>query len=131
MIKYHDIIIEPRKRSIRKILSKLGGNELQFKRLLLVKRADVLAQAPNILKNRLKEIEAIELIFKEVVSEKDCTTLKDLAVTGKDLIDIGIPAGKEIGTILNQLLEEVINEKISNEKEELLIAAKKRPKLKF
>ena len=125
LIKYHDIIIEPRKKSIRKILSKLGGNELQFQRLLLVKRADVLAQAPDKLESRLKEIDAIELIFKEVVSEKSCTTLKDLAVTGKDLIDIGIPAGKEIGIILNKLLEEVINEKLSNEKEALLIAVKK------
>jgi tRNA nucleotidyltransferase (CCA-adding enzyme) len=125
LIKYHDIMIEPRKKSVRKILSKLKGNELQFQRLLSVKRADVLAQAPDKLENRLKEIEAIELIFKEVVAEKACTTLKDLAVTGKDLIDLGIPAGKGIGIILNQLLEEVINEKLSNEKEELLIEVKK------
>ena len=73
----------------------------------------------------MKEIEAIELIFNEVVAEKDCTTLKDLSINGKDLISLGIPAGKEVGTILNKLLEDVINEKLPNEKEELVIAVKK------
>jgi len=125
LIKYHDIRIEPRKKSVRKILSKLEGNEMQFKRLLLAKKADILAQNPDKLENRLKEIHVIELIFKDVVAEKACTTLKDLDITGKDLIDIGVPQGKKIGIILNQLLEEVINEKLSNEKEELLRAVKK------
>lgn len=124
LIKYHDIMIEPRKKSVRRILSKLEGNELQFQRLLSVKRADVLGQAPDKLEDRLKEIEAIELIFKEVIAEKACTTLKDLAIDGKDLINLGIPAGKNVGTILNKLLEDVINEKIANEKEELVIAVK-------
>jgi tRNA nucleotidyltransferase (CCA-adding enzyme) len=125
LIKYHDINIEPRKKNIRKILSKLQGNKLQFQRLLSVKRADVLSQHPDKLEHRLKEIDSIELIFNEVVSEESCTTLKDLAVTGKDLIDLGVPAGKEIGIMLNQLLEAVINEKLANEKAELLIAVKK------
>lgn len=125
LIKYHDIMIEPRKKSIRKILSKLDGNKVQFKRLLSVKRADALAQAPDKLENSLKEIYTIELIFNEVVEEGDCTTLKDLSINGKDLISLGIPVGKEVGTILNKLLEDVINEKLPNEKEELLIATKK------
>jgi len=125
LIKYHDIRIEPRKKSVRRVLSKLEGNQLQFQRLLLVKRADILAQAPDKLESRLKEIQAIELIFKDVVKEKACTTLKDLDVTGKDLIDIGVPQGREIGIVLNKLLKEVINERVFNEKEELLIAVKK------
>lgn len=125
LIKYHDIRIEPRKKSVRKLLSKLEGNELQFQRLLSVKRADALAQAPDKLENSLKEIHTIELIFNEVVSEKCCTTLKDLDINGKDLIHLGIPPGKEVGIILNRLLEDVIDEKLPNEKSELLIAIKK------
>ncbi|PRR81573.1 CCA tRNA nucleotidyltransferase [Clostridium vincentii] len=124
LIKYHDIKIEPRKKNVRKILSKLEGNELQFQRLLSVKRADALAQSPDKLENSLKEIHMIELIFNEVVSEKYCTTLKDLAINGKDLIHLGIPAGKEVGIILNRLLEDVIDEKLPNEKSDLVIAIK-------
>ena len=125
LIKYHDIMIEPRKKSVRKMLSKLAGNKVQFQRLLSVKRADALAQAPDKLINRLKEIDTIETILNEVIAENACTTLKDLAITGKDLITLGIPAGKKIGEILNQLLEDVINENLENEKEVLLTAVQK------
>lgn len=50
--------------------------------------------------------------------------LKDLAVNGHDLMDIGIPAGKILGSILNELLEEVMNETMANEKDVLLKRAK-------
>lgn len=122
LIKYHDVIIEPKKKSVRKILSKLNGNKTQFQRLLSVKRADALAQAPDKLINRLKEIDTIETIFNEALSENACTTLKDLNISGKDLIAIGILPGIEIGEILNQLLEDVINEILPNEKNSLLTA---------
>ncbi len=36
------------------------------------------------------------------------------------LMEIGIPAGKTIGSILNKLLDEVMGETIENEKEKLL-----------
>ncbi|GAA0076250.1 CCA tRNA nucleotidyltransferase [Clostridium sp. CTA-5] len=125
LIKYHDIIIEPRKKSIRKILSKLDGNIAQFERLLSVKRADILAQTPDKVITRLKEIDLIQEILNEVVRENTCTTLKDLNINGKDLIAIGIPAGKKIGEILNLLLEDVIAENLQNEKKSLLMAAQK------
>lgn len=125
LIKYHDIIIKPKKQSVKKILSRLDGNTIQFYRLLSVKRADALAQAPNKLIARLKEIDDIETILTEVLTENNCTTLKDLAITGKDLIALGIPAGKRIGELLNHLLEDVIDERLSNEKQALLSEARK------
>jgi tRNA nucleotidyltransferase (CCA-adding enzyme) len=45
LIKYHDYPIEPKKKTIKKVLSKLNGNLDQFQRLLSVKKADALAQA--------------------------------------------------------------------------------------
>ena len=125
LIKYHDIVIKPQKKSIRKILSKLDGNISQFQRLLSVKKADILAQNPDKALIRLGEIDSIQKIFNEVIEENICITLKKLAINGKDLIDIGIPAGEKIGKILNQLLEDVLAENLSNEKESLLIAAEK------
>jgi tRNA nucleotidyltransferase (CCA-adding enzyme) len=125
LIKYHDVIIEPRKKSVKKMLSKLNGNVEQFQRLLSVKRADALAQSPDKLTDKLKQIEDIEVILKELLAENPCTTLKDLAINGNDLIELGIPAGKKIGEILNQLLEDVINENLTNEKELLLNVVQK------
>lgn len=121
LIKYHDTMIQPTKQSVKKMLSKLDGNIMQFHRLLSVKRADALAQSPDNLSVRLKEINTIETILNEVLIEHNCITLKDLAITGKDIIALGIPAGKKIGELLSKLLEDVIEENISNEKEALLL----------
>lgn len=125
LIKYHDILVEPTKKSIRKMLWRLNGNAFQFQRLLLVKRADALAQSPGKLQSRLKELDDIEDVFNQVIKENSCTTLKDLSIDGNDLISLGIPKGKKIGEILNKLLQEVINENLQNEKEVLLKAAEK------
>ena len=47
-------------------------------------------------------------------------TLKDLAVTGKDLIECGMQPGKELGEALSRLLEVVLDHPEYNTKEQLL-----------
>lgn len=65
-----------------------------------------------------KRIEKVQL-------ENSALNLKDLSINGNDLIKIGIPAGKEIGKILNKLLETVVEDPSQNKKEKLLEIAKK------
>ena len=57
---------------------------------------------------------------KEILSEPPCFSVKDLAVNGSDLIAIGFSQGKTIGTILQFLLEAVIDGTCKSEKQELL-----------
>ena len=57
---------------------------------------------------------------QEILSRGDCVSLKELAVTGGDLMAIGCPRGKQIGRILNELLEIVLEDPEKNEKELLL-----------
>ena len=47
-------------------------------------------------------------------------SLKDLAVSGRDLIGLGMKPGKEIGACLDRLLEQVIEKPECNEKGKLL-----------
>lgn len=61
----------------------------------------------------------------KAISEQDCAlSLKDLKVNGKDLIAEGIPAGKKLGQILNELFQTVLEDPGMNEKEKLLKLAK-------
>ena len=53
--------------------------------------------------------------------------IKDLAVNGEDLIRLGIKEGKEIGELLKQLLELVIENPDQNNKESLLLYVKRKP----
>ena len=61
----------------------------------------------------------IRSVLDEIQAENACLTLKDLAVNGHDLMQLGF-TGKAIGETLNALLEQVMDEKLPNEKEALL-----------
>ena len=121
LVSYHDVTFVYTEKEIKKCvkrwLNKIG--EEQFRRLLDIRLADVLAQSPEYSLNRINNIHKLLNALEEVLKEKDCFTLKDLDINGNDLISIGIKQGKEIGNILNTLLEKVINEELENKKEVL------------
>lgn len=59
------------------------------------------------------------------LKQSDCAlSLKDLKVNGKDLIAIGIPAGKKLGQILNELFQTVLDDPQMNDREKLLTIAR-------
>ena len=49
-----------------------------------------------------------------------CRSLRELAVTGRDLTGLGIPAGPELGAMLAELLEAVIAGEAENTRPALL-----------
>ena len=51
--------------------------------------------------------------------------MKDLAVSGNDLLSLGLKPGSAVGETLSRLLDLVLDEAIPNEKEALLAAARK------
>lgn len=62
----------------------------------------------------------MEKCLDDVLKEKACFNLKQLEISGKDLIRIGMPEGKEIGDMLNKLLEKVISGEVENSREKLM-----------
>lgn len=116
LVKYHDRQMEPTKRSVKRALNKLG--EDIFLNLLEIKRADIKGQNLEYI-DRLKNIDEIEEIYQEILNEKQCFSLRDLALNGNDIIDIGVSKGKEVGDTLNMLLEKVIDYPELNNKEDL------------
>ena len=62
----------------------------------------------------------------EIREAGDCTCLKDLAVTGKDLLAYGMKPGKQIGETLSGLLDYVLSHPEENQKEQLLKLVKDR-----
>ena len=68
-------------------------------------------------------MEEIEAVWAEIRRRKDPLTLKELAVTGKDLIAAGMRPGKELGETLGKLLDAVLEDPARNSREELLSRA--------
>lgn len=118
LVYYHDYRMPVTKKNVRRAINKIG-KEL-FPLYLEIRRADVLAQSTYQRKEKLADIEEVETLYKEIVDDGQCVTLKDLAVTGRDLIDAGMEPGREIGQTLERLLDLVIETPSFNTKEELL-----------
>lgn len=114
LITYHDIELGDSKRQIKHILNKIGDDN--FKRLLAVKKADILAKSNYKRENQLNNLILAETFYNEIINNKECFMLKDLDINGSDLIHLGITNGVQIGFILNSILVDVINEEIDNDK---------------
>ena len=118
LVYYHDATFEVGKKYVKRWLNKIG--EKQFRRLLQVKKADNKAQNLELSSDRIEELSEIESLIDKVLQEEECFSLKDLAVNGNDLINVGYKAGKELGNTLDTLLQLVIDGDCPNEKEKLL-----------
>ena len=118
LVKYHDLKVELTPKHVRKAIVKLG--EDLFPLLLEVKRADFLAQSQYLREEKEEELQELERIYKQILEEKNCVSLKDLAVTGSDLIQAGMKPGKEMGEVLQQLFMMVLENPECNTQEFLI-----------
>lgn len=122
LIFYHDIHMV-KMHKIRKFVADHG---IDFARKLIkVQYADVAAQSDYELENKLKKINTLKCAFEEVEKDKTAINIKDLAINGNDLIEIGYK-GKEIGKILNDFRDLALNDPRVNTREKLLVKAKER-----
>lgn len=113
----HDDRIAATKKSVRRFLSKY--DEDFFADYMKVRRADTLAQSMYLREEKLKELDELEAIAKQIHDDSLCLHLSDLAVNGKDLMALGF-SGSRIGEGLRFLLDAVIEEKITNNRDDLL-----------
>ena len=115
---HDDLQIAAAQRSVRRAVYRIGAD--LFPDYLKVRRADIMAQNPDVRQEKLNELARIEEMYQEILEAQQCLSLKDLAVTGRDLIEAGMQPGPELGRTLNQLLELVIEHPEYNTKESLL-----------
>jgi len=102
--------------AVRRFIARVGEENLAG--VYQLRRADAYATAatepdPRFLLPLADRVE-------KVLNEKQAFSLKDLAVNGRDLIDMGIKPGKTIGIILGELLETVLDDPAQNTRETLL-----------
>lgn len=107
------------KKGLKRMI-RLVGEDLIFD-LMDLMLADLLAtkkdRDPSFLLERKKEIQ-------EILDSKTLIDKKSLAISGRDLIDLGYKEGKFLGQTLDYLTDQVIDEKIANDREALLDLAR-------
>lgn len=122
LVRHHDREILPEKKYVKRAINAVGDDV--FLDLIFLKRADCLSQNLELTASRLPYIDMLERLYSEIKENNEGVTLRDLSLTGKDLLALGYQ-GKKIGEILNFLLEHVIDNPEDNEKEKLLEIVKK------
>lgn len=115
LVCYHDYRIEATPQNVRRAMNRIGVDLFPY--YLAVRMADVKAQSPYRRREKIENIIAMREIYQEVLINEECVTLRDLAVTGKDLMAIGMKPGRELGAMLNELLEWVIDDPECNKKD--------------
>lgn len=122
LVEYHDREIPAEPRAVKRLMQKMSDENIL--RLMEVKRCDRLAHAPEFA-TPSPALSRIPLILNDIRAADDCLSLKALAVDGKDLIrELDLRPGKELGNILEALLDLVIDEKVENKRKSLLEAAR-------
>ncbi len=108
------------RKEIKEVLADLG--EKNFMRLMDIQRADSLSKNDFCIKET-DHIDSIRNQAKEILKYNECISIDQMDINGSQLADIGFN-GKEIGKVLRQLLELIIEEKLENNRENLINCAK-------
>ena len=118
----HDLFVRNAPNRVRRCMSKVGKDLFPY--FLKVRRANILAWKEDAQEKALAELQELETIYEGILERAECVCIKELQVDGKDLMAAGVKQGKQIGDILSDLLEVVLEEPEKNTKETLLAYVK-------
>ena len=107
--------------AVRRFIARVG--EANLENIYRLRRADTFAFTGR--EGDISSLLSLANRVNDVLASGRAFSLKDLAVTGNDLITAGIRSGKTMGVILNELLETVLDDPAQNTREKLLEIALK------
>ena len=117
-VKFHDERLEKGTKYMRRAMNRIG--EEAFPDIFKVWKADLSAQSDYMREEKMARLSDNISDYEEIKAAGDCVSLKELAVTGRDLIENGVEPGPKLGEVLNEMLKDVIEEPSHNTKEYLL-----------
>ena len=118
LIEHHMIPMPPETKILRRRLNQFGQEVCSD--LLVLQKADRIGTGMG---EDLSSFDEVAKLLTQLLEEENCFSLKNLALNGQDLVTAGFCPGKQLGTCLKWLLEQVIAQELPNEKSALLEAA--------
>ena len=121
LVAFHDVYTPPERPAVHKVLCRVGP-EL-YEKLKVLQRSDILAHS-ELGKKRLEKLEYMSAIADELKAEGAVFAVKDLEITGDDIIALGCPKGPDVGRILDELFKSYIEGNIKNNRDLLVESVK-------
>ena len=120
LVRYHDERPSLTYPSVRRFIADVGVSNMD--NLMRLKYADLYAHTDYLWDEKLYQVETLGEMYRKITDDKDCLSIKDLAVNGHDLMKEGFAAGPALGDALGKLLDIVLDDPSMNDKEKLLKA---------
>ena len=121
LIRWHDLRPTPAPAEVRKAINVVG--EDLFPMWMEVQYADNKAKSDYRGEEKAARQAGVRMTWEEIMEKGECVSMKGLAITGSDLIAAGMKPGKEMGSVLHELLDAVLENPELNKKEALLSLA--------
>jgi len=112
----HMISIQMKKQGIKKLINRVGKENIDDLIVLCIADRKGMAQSYQ----NYDDILVLKNEIDKILNNNEPFSLKDLCITGRDLINLGYEQGRTIGKILNWLLEKVIENPNLNDKKTLI-----------
>lgn len=123
LVRFHDERPSPTRESVCSLYAKLEENTYLFHVMCDLMRGDALGKAPSNHK-RVDTIDAAEHLFDSLKEEGVCLSVRDLSISGADLIKLGVEKGPYIGLLLNEIFSAVVKGDIEETRDAMLSYAR-------
>ena len=117
LVCYHDYRMEATPANVRRAMNRIGVELFPY--YLAVRLSDAKSQSTYMRREKIENIVEIRNLYKQILMENQCVTLRQLAVSGRELMELGMKPGRELGAMLSELLEYVLDDPERNTKENL------------
>ena len=122
LVEKHDTWLPDTEKNMRRLLLRESPDRVRD--LLMVERCDALAHSPLGRDPAIVNIDTWERLLNAVLEQKPCLSLKSLALSGDDLLSLGMAPGPQMGQLLQSILEQAADGALPNDRAALLAYAK-------
>ena len=104
---------------VKKLINEMGKDEVL--KLFKLMEFDRIAHNPP---HDFRSLDELKRLYNEIIEKEEAVSIKEIKISGKDIIDLGVSQGKEVGLVLKLIFERVLEDSSLNERELLLKLAK-------
>lgn len=116
LIEYHDYKLPSEESAIKDFLTKFGPENIDD--LYKIKKANTYAKNPAYISD-ISELDKEYDLIKQIKRKASFIMKKDLKITGKDLIDLGIPEDR-VGETLDEIYNQILSSKLKNNHDKII-----------
>ena len=117
LVENHDQFFKGGMPEMRRVVGRLGVGIT--KQILAFRVCDTMAQSPATVDKKLEHCRECEKMLSVIIDEGLCCSVRELDISGKELMELGAMQGPLVGQTLEALLYAVIDGKTENKNEKL------------